>query len=113
MNKFNEYFTTPFGTVEVESDEEAILSIQILQSGKTPKEQCNPNLYTNLCIMQLKEYLAGDRRVFSFPYRQMGTDFQNNIWTEIAKSRMEIRFLIKNWPSVLVIRIVYGLLSMP
>ncbi len=85
MNKFNEYFTTPFGIVEVEADEEAILSIQILQSGKAPKEECNPNLYTNLCIMQLKEYLAGDRRVFSFPYRLMGTDFQNNIWTEIAK----------------------------
>ena len=32
MNRFKEYFTVPFGTVEVEADEASVLSIRMLQA---------------------------------------------------------------------------------
>lgn len=85
MNKFKEYFTAPCGVILVEADEETVISITALQGGKMPEEDCEPNTYTKLCVKQLSEYFAGDRRVFSFPYRLTGTDFQNSVWAEIAK----------------------------
>lgn len=85
MNRFKEYFIVPFGTVEVEADEASVLSIRMLQEDHLPEEDSVPNVYTNLCGMQLKEYFAGDRKKFSFPYRLTGTDFQNSVWSEIAK----------------------------
>lgn len=85
MNRFKEYLTVPFGVVEAEADEEAVLSIRLLRKGEAPEEGCESNLYTGLCLQQLKEFFAGDRKAFSFPYRLTGTDFQNGVWEEIAK----------------------------
>ena len=85
MNRFKEYLTVPFGFVEAEADEEAVLSIRLLRKGEAPEEGCESNLYTGLCLQQLKEFFAGDRKAFSFPYRLTGTDFQNGVWEEIAK----------------------------
>ena len=85
MNRFKEYLTVPFGVVEAEADEDAVLSVRLLRKGEAPKEGCESNLYTGLCLLQLKEYFSGDRKAFSFPYRLTGTDFQNSVWEEIAK----------------------------
>lgn len=85
MSQFKEYFTIPSGTYEVEAEEESVLSIRLLPPGKMPEENCEPNICTNLCIMQLKEYFAGDRSAFTFPYRLTGADFQNRVWKEIAE----------------------------
>ena len=61
------------------------MQINFLPAGKTPDENARGNLFTELCSMQLKEYFAGDRRFFSFPYKLSGTEFQNEVWKEIAK----------------------------
>jgi len=37
------------------------------------------------CISQLDEYFAGKRRIFDFPFRQPGTDFQQSVWNELVK----------------------------
>lgn len=85
MSIFKEYLTTPCGTIAAEADDEAILSINFLQPGKMPDENAQGNIFTQLCIMQLKEYFNGDRRHFNLPYKLSGTEFQNSVWTEIAK----------------------------
>ena len=36
MNRFKEYLTVPFGVVEAEEDEEAVLSIRLLRKGEAP-----------------------------------------------------------------------------
>ena len=85
MNIFKEYLTTKYGILSIEADDEAILSINFLPAGKSTDEYAQSNIFTELCVMQLKEYFSGDRRYFNFPYRLTGTDFQNEVWTEIAK----------------------------
>ena len=85
MNIFKEYLKTQHGTLVIEADADAVLSINFLPAGKTPDENARGNLFTELCSMQLKEYFAGDRRFFSFPYKLSGTEFQNEVWKEIAK----------------------------
>lgn len=85
MKTYKEYFTMKMGTFEITADDENVLSISILSDELEKDQNAEPNLCTELCVMQLKEYFAGDRRVFSFPYKLTGTDFQNSIWREIAK----------------------------
>ena len=85
MNIFKEYLTTKYGILAIEADDEAILSISFLPAGKSPDENAQGNIFTELCVMQLKEYFSGERRFFNFPYRLTGTDFQNEVWAEIAK----------------------------
>lgn len=85
MNRFQEYDTTLFGTIAVEADEEAVLSISILPSGAAPNTEAAPNFCTQLCIKQLREYFNGERKVFGFPYRLTGSDFENRVWTELLK----------------------------
>jgi methylated-DNA-[protein]-cysteine S-methyltransferase len=34
---------------------------------------------------QLRDYFAGDRRVFQLPLHAVGTHFQMNVWDELAK----------------------------
>lgn len=36
-------------------------------------------------VDELKEYLAGERRTFSFRVDQPGTDFQKRVWNELMK----------------------------
>jgi len=39
----------------------------------------------NRAIVELQEYFAGERKVFSVPLRFEGTDFQHEIWQQIAR----------------------------
>ena len=85
MNIYKEYLASPCGTLVIEADDEAIISIKLLPAGKVAEEGNKTNIFTELCCMQINEYFKGDRRTFDFPYRLNGTEFQNTVWAEIAK----------------------------
>ncbi len=70
---------------EITADDEYVLSITAVSDKLSGMQDAAPNRCTELCKEQLKEYFTGMRRVFNFPYRLTGTDFQNAIWSEIAK----------------------------
>ncbi|MEP6947835.1 MAG: methylated-DNA--[protein]-cysteine S-methyltransferase [Ginsengibacter sp.] len=37
------------------------------------------------CIAQFDEYFSGRRKVFDFPIKQEGTEFQQKVWNELIK----------------------------
>lgn len=37
------------------------------------------------CITQFDEYFSGRRKVFDFPIKQAGTEFQQKVWDELIK----------------------------
>ncbi len=39
----------------------------------------------DLAVCQLKEYFAGKRKIFDFPYQLKGTDFQQKVWAALCE----------------------------
>lgn len=39
----------------------------------------------DLAVYQLKEYFAGKRKIFDFPYQLKGTDFQQKVWAALCE----------------------------
>ncbi len=35
--------------------------------------------------LEIEEYLRGERKVFTIPYKLYGTDFQKKVWEELVK----------------------------
>ncbi len=85
MSLYQEYLKTDFATIHIEADNEAITSIRFVQDGRILDSTIQKNIITDNCAKQLTEYFAGVRRAFNFPYKLSGNDFQNAVWSEIAK----------------------------
>ena len=80
MNIYTQNFTlNSQHTFCIQADEHNILAV------KFKAEEENPNKITNLGIKQLKEFFAGKRLSFDLPLKTYGTEFQNKVWSELAK----------------------------
>ena len=52
---------------------------------KIPMEGINRNVLLEQAELQLKEYLSGKRKEFNLPLDAQGTDFQKQVWNQLAK----------------------------
>ena len=75
------YKDSPFGPLRICSDGEAICEVALLEAG----EMCDndPDEVCLECAAQLREYFAGERKVFTVPLKMHGTDFQVRVWTTL------------------------------
>ena len=85
MSIYSKYLKTEFGTISIQANDDAVTEIRFVQDGKLPDANAQTNILTDTCARQLLEYFAGKRRNFNFPYKLSGTDFQIDVWKEIAK----------------------------
>ena len=76
---FISYFESPIGTIEIITDENAVLSVLFLDDPVKKEENTNPVI--EICRQQLTEYFSENRREFDIPLQFSGTDFQNKVWT--------------------------------
>jgi methylated-DNA-[protein]-cysteine S-methyltransferase len=85
------YYQSPVGILEIRSNGSAISDVLFVNSWKGAKidEACisfikpkSPAI--KACIKQLDEYFAGTRQVFHLHISQVGTDFQQTVWTELC-----------------------------
>ncbi len=67
--------------VRTDLDEE----IELLKKNSGAVLQIGENRHTLELKRQLKEYFDGKREVFSVPTVLTGTEFQNEVWTELKK----------------------------
>ena len=74
---------TPLGIARIVEEDGFICSVKALNEEIDILEPSTSLLKT--AIRQLDEYFAGDRRVFDFPIKQPGTDFQQSVWDELLK----------------------------
>jgi methylated-DNA-[protein]-cysteine S-methyltransferase len=84
------FFDNPLGTIRITETDGFISEIAILdtrpdveEESTAEKESTSPVL--ELAVKQLDEYFAGNRKVFDFPMKQQGTDFQQTVWAELTK----------------------------
>jgi methylated-DNA-[protein]-cysteine S-methyltransferase len=75
------YYRTPVGTVRITQDDEFISGVSIRDEEYeiTPPE--TPLL--QMAIDQLQEYFDGNRLEFTFPIKQAGSAFQQQVWDQL------------------------------
>jgi methylated-DNA-[protein]-cysteine S-methyltransferase len=86
------YYQCPLGPLEIRSTGSAISDVLFVNSWKGAKINetelsfAKPkSVVIKNCIKQLDEYFAGKRMVFTIPISQVGTEFQQTVWTELCK----------------------------
>lgn len=72
------YHLTPVGIVRITEEDNFICSIHFMDDEIEPDQPGTPLL--KLAVQQMDEYFAGDRKVFDFPIKQQGSDFQQEVW---------------------------------
>lgn len=76
------FFESDFGWFRVEASDDVVTSITRLQ--QAPVEPSSPSTLTDTVAAQLREYFAGERQTFDFPYVLVGTEFQRQVWEELT-----------------------------
>ncbi|MEO3407976.1 methylated-DNA--[protein]-cysteine S-methyltransferase [Mucilaginibacter sp. CAU 1740] len=77
------YFKTPVGIARIIEEEGYIASISIRD--EEYEIEPAPTSLLQSAIDQLNEYFVGERKEFTFPIKQTGSDFQQEVWDELTK----------------------------
>lgn len=75
-------YPCPFGFFRIVEEEDAVVAIDVV---KERQEEERPSEVTDWAARELHEYLEGERRAFTFPYRLVGTPFRLQVWKEFEK----------------------------
>ena len=75
-------YPCPFGFFRIVEEEDAVVAIDVV---KERQEEERPSEVTDWAARGLHEYLEGERRAFTFPYRLVGTPFRLQVWKELEK----------------------------
>ena len=75
------YLKSPMGVLEIVADDKNILAVNFV---KTSKQEKN-NALTKQCVVQLKEYFAGRRKIFDLPIKLSGTVWQQAVYLVLSK----------------------------
>lgn len=78
------YYQSPIGIVRIIEKDSLVQSITTIDNAEVQTAD-TPPIATEECVKQLKEYFAGDRTTFDFPYQYDGTAFQRKVWAELEK----------------------------
>lgn len=76
------YHPTPIGFARIEDEGDHILSLTVAES--IGDDATGFSAMTILAAKQLDEYFAGERKIFDFPFRQRGTEFQQEVWRNLS-----------------------------
>ncbi len=115
MTNFNYQVLTlllrsPLGNILVEGTPEYVSGIRFLKDDEDIKATGEPSGAILTCINELGAYFEGTNFIFSFPFRQEGTYFQQQVWTELCKTNAGVTLsyldLSKNLGNQLAIRAV-------
>lgn len=75
-------YACPFGFFRIVEEKGAVVAIDVVKERQGEEA---PSEVTDLAARELAEYLAGERQVFTFPYRFVGTPFRLKVWRELEK----------------------------
>ncbi len=83
MTKY--YLESPIGIIELSGSESGLESLYFVENTEdNPTKSKIPS-----CLLetekQLKEYFAGNRKVFNIKLHIHGTDYQKRVWNELIK----------------------------
>ncbi len=81
---FTTYYHSPVGLLKISGTEHFISEVSFFDKTQKPasKTKNMPQLVIQ-CIEQLIQYFQGERRVFELPIHQPGSEFQQEVWSEL------------------------------
>jgi methylated-DNA-[protein]-cysteine S-methyltransferase len=82
-NQQTAYCQTPLGVARITAENGFITSVSVRDEEIEVQPTDDPLL--KMAIQQLDEYFAGERRVFDFPIKQKGSDFEQLVWQQLLK----------------------------
>jgi len=77
------YFRTPVGIARITEEDGFIASVSIRDEEYEIAPASTPLL--RAAIDELNEYFAGTRKQFTFPIKQEGSEFQQQVWGELIQ----------------------------
>jgi methylated-DNA-[protein]-cysteine S-methyltransferase len=75
------YHPTPIGFARIEDEGDNVRSLTVAENIGDDASGFSPVIM--MAAKQLDEYFAGERKVFDFPFKQHGTDFQHDVWKHL------------------------------
>lgn len=76
-------FESPFGTLYIVEENEAITKLHLPADPFSPREAPRETPLLKRAARELSEYFAGARREFDLPLRPEGTPFQRTVWASL------------------------------
>ncbi|KHJ37378.1 methylated-DNA--protein-cysteine methyltransferase [Pedobacter glucosidilyticus] len=73
---------SPLGFVIIKEEDQAICEISFAD---VPEENGTKTDVLTLALTELQQYLDGDLKSFTFPIKQSGTDFQQQVWSTLQE----------------------------
>lgn len=83
MNQYFYLFETEFGLLKIESIDSYIVKIELNNPISEKKLKLNPVIEN--AFLEILEFFNGQRKIFTFPIKFNGTNFQNKVWNELLK----------------------------
>ncbi len=81
-----QFLDTPIGTLRLVSDGKHLTQVDFPNHhGDAGKDEQRSDPVLKACARQLREYFAGQRRVFDLPLAAEGTDFQKSVWAALSE----------------------------
>lgn len=81
---FISYYSSPIGWIEITATREGISSVLFVENQTKAVSEQLPKFILD-CQIQLDEYFKGHRLTFDLPLIVKGTEFQVQVWEELAK----------------------------
>jgi len=110
---YSRIYECPLGYLEITASEKGIASI--LYRDIKPEGNEVTNEFIEVCIIQIEEYFAGRRKVFTVPIIPEGTDFQKRVWNELLNipygetiSYLELSHRISNTKAIRAVGFANG-----
>lgn len=72
----------PFGLLRIDYEDDCVIFLKKIE-GTTSYGQ--RTAFSDHVFAQVQEYLQGQRKSFSFPYRLKGTDFEEKVWQALLQ----------------------------
>lgn len=84
-----ENYTTDLGEVGIAASDQGVVALQLHDAQRPlrlgPGWQPGATELTQLAALQLREYVAGNRRKFDLPLAPRGTEFQLRVWDALLQ----------------------------
>lgn len=80
------YFTyqTKIGDITIQAEESFLYSVSF-GAGENLEGSREENSLIKKCILQIEEYLDGNRKLFDLPINPKGTEFQKKVWKALLE----------------------------
>ncbi|HNX29294.1 MAG TPA: methylated-DNA--[protein]-cysteine S-methyltransferase [Syntrophomonadaceae bacterium] len=79
------YYHTDIGRIGIADNGQAITNVFFAQETASLNIEKNETRLINNAAGQIREYLAGKRRIFDLPLKAEGTEFQRKVWQALLR----------------------------